>query len=141
MSPTKTPSQSAPILAITGDGAQATIRLNRVSEHNRLDPGDLNTLRSQMLRIESDAAIRVAVLTGTGAKTFCSGYTISALQDMKTQPSPEDATLEQVIGMAWVPSALGVDGGSITISDEGRSMRAEVVTRPFYDPDGEVLRS
>ena len=37
--------------------------------------------------------------------------------------------------------ALAQDGASITISDEGRSMRAEVVTRPFYDPEGEVLRS
>ena len=50
-------------------------------------------------------------------------------------------TLERVIGMAWVPSALAQDGASITISDEGRSLRAEVVTRPFYDPEGEVLRS
>ena len=29
----------------------------------------------------------------------------------------------------------------LTISDEGRQLLAEVQTRPFYDPDGEVLRS
>ncbi len=49
--------------------------------------------------------------------------------------------LERVIGMAWVPAALASDGAAITISDEGRTLRAEVVTKPFYDPDGEVLRS
>jgi enoyl-CoA hydratase len=92
-----TVSHSAPILAIDRDGARATIRLNRPAEHNRLDPGDLNTLRAQLQRIDAEAGIRVVVLTGTGAKSFCSGYTISALQDMKTQPSPDDATLEQVI--------------------------------------------
>jgi glycine cleavage system aminomethyltransferase T len=43
--------------------------------------------------------------------------------------------------MAWVPSALAQDGATITISDAGSSMRAEVLTKPFYDPDGEVLRS
>jgi enoyl-CoA hydratase len=97
MSKTGKATHSAPILAIDGDGARATIRLNRPAEHNRLDPGDLNTLRAQLQRIDAAAGIRVVVLTGTGAKSFCSGYTISALQGMKTQPSPHDATLEQVI--------------------------------------------
>jgi sarcosine oxidase subunit alpha len=49
--------------------------------------------------------------------------------------------LKRVIGMAWVPSALAEDGKRVTISDEGRTLDAEVVTKPFYDPDGEVLRS
>jgi enoyl-CoA hydratase len=88
---------SAPILVIDGDGTRATIRLNRPAEHNRLDPGDLNTLLAQLQRINGEAGIRVVVLTGTGARSFCSGYTISALRDMKSQPGPNDATLEQVI--------------------------------------------
>jgi sarcosine oxidase, subunit alpha len=46
-----------------------------------------------------------------------------------------------VIGMAWVPSAFAKDGSRVTISDEGKRFEAEVVTAPFYDPDGEVLRS
>ncbi|MEA2255095.1 MAG: sarcosine oxidase, subunit alpha [Solirubrobacteraceae bacterium] len=49
--------------------------------------------------------------------------------------------LGQVIGMAWVPSTLAADGTRIAISDAGRSYAAQVVTRPFYDPHGEVLRS
>jgi len=49
--------------------------------------------------------------------------------------------LDRVIGMAWVPSPLARDGSKVTISDEGTTMQAEVQTRPFYDPDGEVLRS
>ena len=49
--------------------------------------------------------------------------------------------LGSVIGMAWVPAALAKDGARVTISDEGKRLQAEVVTRPFYDPDGEVLRS
>jgi sarcosine oxidase, subunit alpha len=47
----------------------------------------------------------------------------------------------RVIGMAWVPAALVADGASITIRDEGRDFPATVTTRPFYDPEGEVLRS
>jgi sarcosine oxidase subunit alpha len=46
-----------------------------------------------------------------------------------------------VIGMAWVPSALARDGAQIEISDEGQRFGAEVQTKPFYDPEGQVLRS
>jgi sarcosine oxidase, subunit alpha len=49
--------------------------------------------------------------------------------------------LGKTIGMAWVPAELAQDGASVTISDNGRRVRAQVVTKPFYDPDGEVLRS
>jgi glycine cleavage system aminomethyltransferase T len=49
--------------------------------------------------------------------------------------------LGKVIGMAWVPAALAEDGAGVTISDNGKKLAAEVVTKPFYDPDGEVLRS
>ena len=46
-----------------------------------------------------------------------------------------------VIGMAWVPAQLAQDGASVTIVDEEDEYEASVVTRPFYDPDGAVLRS
>jgi aminomethyltransferase len=49
--------------------------------------------------------------------------------------------LGQVIGMAWVPSPLASDGATIAISDERRRLNASVMTKPFYDPEGEVLRS
>ncbi|HEY2260189.1 MAG TPA: glycine cleavage T C-terminal barrel domain-containing protein, partial [Solirubrobacteraceae bacterium] len=49
--------------------------------------------------------------------------------------------LGRTIGMAWVPEAVARDGARITISDEGRTLDAEIQTRPFYDPEGEVLRS
>ncbi len=49
--------------------------------------------------------------------------------------------LGRTIGMAWVPNAVAKDGAKITISDEGKQTQAEIQTKPFYDPDGEVLRS
>jgi aminomethyltransferase len=49
--------------------------------------------------------------------------------------------LGRVIGMAWVPAALAKDGARITISDENKRIEGEVQTKPFYDPDGEILRS
>jgi sarcosine oxidase subunit alpha len=49
--------------------------------------------------------------------------------------------LERVIGMAWVPSGLADAGASITIADAGARLAASVVTEPFHDPAGELLRS
>jgi glycine cleavage system aminomethyltransferase T len=49
--------------------------------------------------------------------------------------------LDKVIGMAWVPSDQAVDGTTITISDEASQYSATVTTSPFFDPEGEVLRS
>ncbi|MFZ0385154.1 MAG: glycine cleavage T C-terminal barrel domain-containing protein, partial [Solirubrobacteraceae bacterium] len=55
--------------------------------------------------------------------------------------SRHSPVLDRTIGMAWVPAALAHDGATITISDVGRQLTGEIQTRPFYDPDGEVLRS
>jgi sarcosine oxidase subunit alpha len=49
--------------------------------------------------------------------------------------------LGQVIGMAWVPTALATDGAGITIADNGSRFHGSVVTQPFYDPEGALLRS
>ncbi|MFL5863337.1 MAG: glycine cleavage T C-terminal barrel domain-containing protein, partial [Solirubrobacteraceae bacterium] len=55
--------------------------------------------------------------------------------------SRHSPVLDRTIGMAWVPEAFAEDGAQITISDEGRTLTAEIQTKPFYDPEGEVLRS
>ncbi len=49
--------------------------------------------------------------------------------------------LGRVIGMAWVPAELASDGASITISDNGSRLVGSVVTQPFHDPEGALLRS
>jgi sarcosine oxidase subunit alpha len=49
--------------------------------------------------------------------------------------------LRRSIGLALIEPRLAEDGASISISDDGRTIAATVQTRPFYDPDGERLRS
>jgi sarcosine oxidase subunit alpha len=50
------------------------------------------------------------------------------------------AKVDAVIGMARVPNDLAEDGTRISISDAGQRIEAVVTKRPFFDPDGEVLR-
>jgi sarcosine oxidase subunit alpha len=47
----------------------------------------------------------------------------------------------RAIGMAWVPADLAEEGAPIRIRVDGNLEQAEVRLRPFYDPDGERLRS
>jgi sarcosine oxidase subunit alpha len=47
----------------------------------------------------------------------------------------------RAVGMAWVPAALGEEGRTLEIKVDGRLERASVRLRPFFDPDGEKLRS
>jgi sarcosine oxidase subunit alpha len=49
--------------------------------------------------------------------------------------------LDHVIGLAWVPAALAHDDAVIEIADRGERRAATVTTRPFYDPEGVLLRS
>jgi sarcosine oxidase, subunit alpha len=49
--------------------------------------------------------------------------------------------LDRVIGMAWVPAGLATAGTAITIADNGTRIIGSVVTDPFHDPQGDLLRS
>jgi sarcosine oxidase subunit alpha len=52
--------------------------------------------------------------------------------------SPE---LRKVIGMAWVPPELARDGAEFFVTIDGGFDKASVRLTPFFDPEGERLRS
>ena len=49
--------------------------------------------------------------------------------------------LGRAIGMAWVPPDLAEEDAEIAIKVDGRVEKARVRLRPFFDPEGEHLRS
>jgi len=49
--------------------------------------------------------------------------------------------LGRSIGMAMVMPEQAHEGATVTISDNGRRIAATVTTKPFHDPEGELLRS
>ncbi len=69
---------SPPVLEL--NGARATIRLNRPKHLNRLQADDLDALLRLFDRIETDSAIRVLVLTGTG-RAFSAGYDLNSVAE------------------------------------------------------------
>lgn len=70
---------SSPTLAIA-DGV-ATLRFCRPEEHNRIDPDDLPILMRHFERVVAQPGVRVLVVTGSGEKTFSSGYTVHAIRE------------------------------------------------------------
>lgn len=68
-----------PALAI--EGPVATLTLRRPSQHNRIAPEDSDVIRACLNKVEATPGVRVLVLTGTGGKTFSSGYTLGAIRD------------------------------------------------------------
>ncbi len=92
---------------------------------------------------EEPATRLVGFTLGNGHVPTEGAVIIDALGDPAGQVTSVrfSPVLDQVIGMAWVPSPLARDGAQVTISDQGQTVYAHIRTRPFYDPDGEVLRS
>jgi len=71
------PHAGAPLLQRAGDFLLLT--LNRPAEHNRLDPADVDAMSALFDRIATDGSTRALVITGSGDKTFSSGYTLHAI--------------------------------------------------------------
>jgi enoyl-CoA hydratase/carnithine racemase len=84
-----TESASAPLLDISG--ARATIRLNRPKHHNRLEADDLGVLLKLFDQVEADPALRVLVLTGTGGRTFSSGYDLGSVAERAVSAKEEQS--------------------------------------------------
>ncbi|HEX7759166.1 MAG TPA: enoyl-CoA hydratase/isomerase family protein [Caulobacteraceae bacterium] len=62
------------------DGAIAILTLNRPERGNSLNPDLLLALEAAWERVESDPALRVAIITGAGGKHFCTGAEVQTLQ-------------------------------------------------------------
>jgi enoyl-CoA hydratase/carnithine racemase len=106
MAARKPRSEGAPRLTVS-DGV-ATIRFQRPREHNRIDPDDIPVLRAYIERAAVDASVRAVVFTGTGTRTFSSGFTIEAIVG-KLDRSFEE--LLDAIERLPVPTLAAINGG------------------------------
>jgi enoyl-CoA hydratase/carnithine racemase len=71
----------------------ATLRLCRPSQHNRIDPSDLEVLMKAFETIDRASGLRALIVTGTGSRTFSSGYTLQAVNSL----SANGVTFGQVV--------------------------------------------
>jgi enoyl-CoA hydratase/carnithine racemase len=91
------------------EGIKATITLNRPEHHNRIDPDDIPKLNEYLDAIEADSSIKFLVITGTGLKTFSSGYTIDAIL---TRMDDSFQTLLNRIELFKLPTLCALNGSA-----------------------------
>ena len=66
-------------LLVERDGAVATVTINRTHVLNALNSRTIDELRQAFLELQADRAVRVAILTGAGEKSFVAGADIKEL--------------------------------------------------------------
>ncbi|MEV0614322.1 enoyl-CoA hydratase/isomerase family protein [Nonomuraea sp. NPDC050404] len=66
------------------DGPVAVVTLNRPAKLNAITPDMAAALRACLTRVDADHDIRVAVLTGSGERSFCVGSDIRELDEYAT---------------------------------------------------------
>ena len=82
----------------------ATITLNRPEALNALDPDSLVELNEAFQRANTDAGVRVVILTGTGGKAFCTG------SDLKKTMPPQESFAELTFGRPkWLYPFAGME--------------------------------
>jgi enoyl-CoA hydratase len=81
------------VLVERRDGV-ATLRLNRPTALNALDPDTLRALAGALDAVDADAAVRAVVIGGSGAKAFCAGADIAAMAAM----TPEEGRAYAQLG-------------------------------------------
>lgn len=83
---------SDPRIVVAREGAVAIVTINRPEKLNALDAAMMAALEEVAQAIDADPAVRVAILTGAGEKSFCAGGDIEAWSGVDTHE----------FGMAWV---------------------------------------
>ncbi|HYF59632.1 MAG TPA: enoyl-CoA hydratase/isomerase family protein [Burkholderiaceae bacterium] len=96
-----------PVLSI--DGARATIRLCRPSQHNRIDPDDLPVVHAHLDAALAAPGVRALVFEGTGTRTFSSGYTLQAIAS-RLEERAFEGLLDRVETLR-LPTVAAIRGG------------------------------
>jgi enoyl-CoA hydratase/carnithine racemase len=98
---------SPPLLDI--DGPRATLRLNRPSQHHRIDPDDVPVMQGYLDQILARPEIRVLVIASNGSKSFSSGYTLQAILE-RLQERGFEAFLDRLETLP-LPTIAAIHGG------------------------------
>ena len=70
-------------IALTHDGAVATLRLERPKALNALDPATLKEIARALRDLRRGAEVRALIVTGSGEKAFSAGADIAAMAAMR----------------------------------------------------------
>ena len=88
----------------------ATIRLNRPTVHNRIEPADIDELMRLFEAVDGDPAVRVLVMEA-GGKSFSSGYYIQQIGAGGGPATPGFDAMTDRMERVRVPVIAALNGG------------------------------
>ena len=91
------------------DGDIAWIVLDAPEQHNALEADDLVAFRSYLGRIDSDEAVRVLVITGTGDATFCAGASLAQMESGDMSGEVLETLTDRLVAVR-VPTICALNG-------------------------------
>jgi enoyl-CoA hydratase/carnithine racemase len=92
-------------------GSRATITLDRPARHNVLEGADLARLEELLEQVEGSPELRVLVLTGAGAKTFCAGFDINRIAETDWRERPLERVLDRLEDLS-IPTVCALNGSA-----------------------------
>ena len=98
-----------PGIRLVRDGYLASVTLDRPERHNALEASDVDRMLDILDEIDSDDSIRVAVLTGAGDRTFCSGASLDQMSTGQMSGRRFD-TLTDRLAALRVPTVCALNG-------------------------------
>jgi enoyl-CoA hydratase/carnithine racemase len=104
---------------LTIDGARATITLNRPERHNALERADLEQFGAHLDTVAANPDLRVLILSGGTAKSFCSGVSITDLAAGGQREGPLERLVNKLEALNLpIIAALngGIFGGAVEIA-------------------------
>lgn len=75
-------------ITLSLDKNMATILLNNPKKHNMLGLQELEQLDAIVDKIENEKDIRAVIVTGSGSKTFCSGFNLNQISNVDWEDDP-----------------------------------------------------
>lgn len=98
------------------DNAIAHIEINRPDRHNALDVGHDCALAGAWQRFNDDPRLKVAILSGTGGRAFCTGADIGDYLPYRRQLAASDAP-DSIISFGGLTGAQDVAKPTIAAID------------------------
>lgn len=91
------------------DGVRAVLTLNRPERHNAIGFAEMSALRRACDAIDAEPDLRVAILTGSGDKTFCAGASLQDVAEGDWSDNPFEALCDRLESLR-VPVICALNG-------------------------------
>jgi enoyl-CoA hydratase/carnithine racemase len=90
-------------------GHVGRLTLNNPGQHNSLGKEEFDAIQANLAQISDDDQVRVLVVTGAGAKTFCAGASLKQLGTGQIDGDSFQNTTDQLAGLA-IPTICALNG-------------------------------